>query len=159
MYHTLPVHKKYLLNFYYILSLPLPHIIIGLFTSVSAPYVCRSKLVQSRFTRHFLLIILRWNPSGHWVILIFSGQKSCTKIILSIFHSFFLFSRAKDVTNHLYNNTEENFSWKPRKMNFKFHRITLYTWNFSEFYLCNHNSCEIWHSFSWTSMRNFLRCY
>ena len=30
---------------------------------------------------------------------------------------------------------------------------------FSEFYLCNHNSCEIWHSFSRTSMRNFLWCY
>ena len=30
---------------------------------------------------------------------------------------------------------------------------------FSEFYLCNHNSCEILHSFSRTSMRNFLWCY
>ena len=30
---------------------------------------------------------------------------------------------------------------------------------FSESYLCNHNSCEIWHSFSRTSMRNFLWCY
>ena len=30
---------------------------------------------------------------------------------------------------------------------------------FSEFYPCNHNSCEIWHSFSRTSMRNFLWCY
>ena len=25
-----------------------------------------------------------------------------------------------------------------------------------EFYLCNHNSREIWHSFSRSSMRNFL---
>ena len=30
---------------------------------------------------------------------------------------------------------------------------------FSEFFLCNHNSCEIWHLFSRTSMRNFLWCY
>ena len=26
---------------------------------------------------------------------------------------------------------------------------------FSEFYLCNHDSCEIWRSFSQTSKRNF----
>ena len=30
---------------------------------------------------------------------------------------------------------------------------------FSEIYLWNYNSCEIWPSFSWTSMRNFLWCY
>ena len=30
---------------------------------------------------------------------------------------------------------------------------------FLEFYLYNHNSCEIWHLFSRTSMRNFLWCY
>ena len=30
---------------------------------------------------------------------------------------------------------------------------------FSEFYLCNNNSWEIWLSFSGTSMRNFLWCY
>ena len=30
---------------------------------------------------------------------------------------------------------------------------------FSEFFLCFHNSCEIWHSFSQTSMRNSLWCY
>ena len=29
----------------------------------------------------------------------------------------------------------------------------------SDFYLCYHNSYEIWHSFSRTSMRNFLWCY
>ena len=29
----------------------------------------------------------------------------------------------------------------------------------SEFYLCFHNSCEIWHSLSRTPMRNFLWCY
>ena len=30
---------------------------------------------------------------------------------------------------------------------------------FLEFYLYNHNSCDIWHLFSRTSMRNFLWCY
>ena len=30
---------------------------------------------------------------------------------------------------------------------------------FEEFYLCNHNSCEIWLSFSRNSMRNFLWYY
>ena len=30
---------------------------------------------------------------------------------------------------------------------------------FSEFYLRFHNSCEIWHSFSQTPLRNFLWCY
>ena len=29
---------------------------------------------------------------------------------------------------------------------------------FSEFYLCFHNSCEIWHSFSWPPLRNSLWC-
>ena len=30
---------------------------------------------------------------------------------------------------------------------------------FLDFFLHNHNSCEIWHLFSWTSVRNFLWCY
>ena len=30
---------------------------------------------------------------------------------------------------------------------------------FSEFDLCFHNSCEIWHSFSRPTVRNFLWCY
>ena len=41
-------------------------------------------------------------------------------------------------------------------MHVNFHKITPYTWKSSEFYLCFHNSCEIWHSFSQTPMRNFL---
>ena len=55
------------------------------------------------------------------------------------------FWRAKDVIS--------------QKMNVKFHKITSFTWNFLEIYLCFHNSCEIWHSFSRTPMRNFLWCY
>ena len=34
---------------------------------------------------------LRRNPPGHWVILICSGQKSCTRIIKSIIAMFFTF--------------------------------------------------------------------
>ena len=45
-------------------------------------------------------------------------------------------------------------SWDPKKMNVKFHKTTSYTWNFLEFYLHNHNSCEVWHLFSRTSIRN-----
>ena len=30
---------------------------------------------------------------------------------------------------------------------------------FSEFYLCFHNSCEIWYSFSRAPIKNFLWCY
>ena len=45
--------------------------------------------------------ILRRNPPGNWVILIFSRKKSCTKIIYSILHFFKYFSRAIDVLNYL----------------------------------------------------------
>ena len=31
---------------------------------------------------------IRWNTLGNWVVLIFSGQKPCTRIISSILHSF-----------------------------------------------------------------------
>ena len=41
---------------------------------------------------------LKWNPSGNWVILIFSGQKPCTRIIQTISHSFLHFSRAIDIS-------------------------------------------------------------
>ena len=33
------------------------------------------------FRKIFFCYSLRRNPSGHWVILIFSGQKSCTRVI------------------------------------------------------------------------------
>ena len=61
------------------------------------------------------------------------------------------------------NNTKENFLWESEKMNnyVKFHKITyiLHIKFLRIFPLCFHNSCEIWHSFSWTPMRNFLCCY
>ena len=37
------------------------------------------------------------NPLGNWVILIFSGQKPCARIISSIMHSLSHFSRAINV--------------------------------------------------------------
>jgi len=44
---------------------------------------------------------LRQNPLGNWVILIFSGQKSCTRIIYRVSHSFLHFLRAMDVVCYL----------------------------------------------------------
>ena len=44
--------------------------------------------------------VLRRNPSRNWLILIFSGEKPCTRIIQNILHSFIHFSRAKDVISH-----------------------------------------------------------
>ena len=35
-------------------------------------------------------------------------------------------------------------------------QIYILQMKYLEFYLCNHNSREIWHSFSRSSMRNFL---
>ena len=43
--------------------------------------------------------VLRQNPSGNWVILIFSGQKPCTHLKHIAF--FCTFSRAKDIISHL----------------------------------------------------------
>ena len=43
----------------------------------------------------------RQNPPGNSVILIFSGQKPCTRIIERILHSYLRFSRAQDVISHL----------------------------------------------------------
>ena len=66
-------------------------------------------LTNKQDTSHYNLVrmsvtdtsILRRNPSGNWVILIFSGQKSCTRITQRTLHSFLHFSRAQDVINHL----------------------------------------------------------
>ena len=48
-----------------------------------------------------LIWVLTRNSPGHWVILIFSGQKSCTRKIKSIWHFFLHFSRPKDVIDRL----------------------------------------------------------
>ena len=44
-------------------------------------------------------------------------------------------------------------------MNVKFSQNYILHMKFLEFSRYNHNSCEIWHSFSRTSRRNFFRCH
>ena len=70
---------------------------------------------------------------------------------------FFLhFSRAKDVVVICNNCHQRKFLMGTREnecqisQNYIFH---------VKFYLCFHNSCDIWHSFSPTPKRNFLWCY
>ena len=62
----------------------------------------------------------RRNPSGKWVILVFSGQKPFTRIIWTISHSFLHFSKAIDViTIVVCNNTKEKFlmsAWEQNDM-------------------------------------------
>ena len=53
----------------------------------------------------------------------------------------------------IFNNTKENFLWEPKKTNVQFHKMTPYTVKFSEFYLCFHNSCEMWRLFSTSSRK------
>ena len=102
-----------------------------------------------------LFWLLRRHPLGHSVILIFSGQKSCTRIIWSILHSFLHFSRAKDVINHLY-WTPKKFLLGARKNECQILQNYSLHMKFLEFYLYNHKSCEIWRLFSRTSRMNFL---
>ena len=74
---------------------------------------------------------LRRNPPENWVILIFSGQLPCTRIMKGTLYSFLHFSRAKKVV--ICNNTKENLLWEPKKMKVKFYKITSCTWNFQNF--------------------------
>ena len=48
---------------------------------------------------------------------------------------------------------------KARESDFQILQNYILHMKFLEFYQYNHNSCEIWHLFSRTSMRNFLWCY
>ena len=102
--------------------------------------------------------VLRRNPSRNWLILIFSGEKPCTRIIQNILHSFIHFSRAKDVISHPKLN-ERKFLMGAGEHECQISQNYILHMKFSEFYLRFHNSCEIWHSFSQTPMRNFLWCY
>ena len=43
--------------------------------------LCPVQVTKSRVELLFSGFILRWNPPENWVILIFSGQKPCTRII------------------------------------------------------------------------------
>ena len=90
--------------------------------------------------------------------LIFSGEKPCTRIIQNILHSFIHFSRAKDVISHPKLN-ERKFLMGAGEHECQISQNYILHMKFSEFYLRFHNSCEIWHSFSQTPMRNFLWCY
>ena len=74
---------------------------------------------------HLDVIILKWKL-GNWVILFFSGQKPCFRIISSILHPFLtLFEGYKSYK--LYEITpNKRFLWEPEKTNFKsfkFHKM------------------------------------
>ena len=101
---------------------------------------------------HLDVLILKWKL-GNWVILFFSGQKPCFRIISSILHPFLtLFEGYKSYK--LYEITpNKRLLWEPEKTNFKsfkFHKMKSYAW---WFYLCFLNSCEIWNLFSRVSIR------
>ena len=107
---------------------------------------------------HLDVIILKWKL-GNWVILFFSGQKPCFRIISSILHPFLTLSEGYK-SYKLYEITpNKRFLWEPEKTNFKsfkFHKMKSYAW---WFYLCFPNSCEIWNLFSRVSIRNCLWRY
>ena len=84
--------------------------------------------------------ILRWNPYGNWVILIFSGQKHRTRIISGILHSFSHFSRAINVISSMKQTSKAS---------------NLTKWNL----LHDDFTCEVWNLFSRASVRNCLWCY
>ena len=71
------------------------------------------------------LELLRWNPSGNWVVQ-FQWTKTLYQNILNNTASFFTFFKAYryNLYYHLLcNNTEDyNFSWEPKKINVKFHK-------------------------------------
>ena len=67
--------------------------------------------------------------------------------------SFLHFSMAKDVIS-ICNNTKENLLRGPcRENKCQILQNDILHMKFSEFYLCFHNSCEIWHLFSRAPMR------
>ena len=70
---------------------------------------------------------LRWNPLGNWVILIFSGQKPCTRITSSILHSFSHFSRAINFISCMKYLQRKSFYCSPRKQTSKASKYT--NWN------------------------------
>ena len=73
-------------------------------------------------------LYLRWNPLGNWVVLIFSRQKPCTRIISSILHFFSHFSRAINVIISCIIKLRRRGSlyWSPRKRNTNFKSLTFY---------------------------------
>ena len=75
---------------------------------------------------HLDVIILKWKL-GNWVILFFSGQKPCFRIISSILHPFLtLFEGYKSYK--LYEITpNKRFLWEPKKQTSKASNFT--KWN------------------------------
>ena len=106
--------------------------------------------------------LLRRNPLGNWVILIFSRQKPCTRII-SILLIVFFFTLFKGFKCNKLNKIilKKRFLLEPEKTNFKslkFHKVKSYAW---QCYLRFLSSCEFkrWNIFSWAPVRNCLWCY
>ena len=100
-------------------------------------------------------VSVRTEQFGKWVILIFRGQKLCTRIISSIWHSFLPFSRAITPKKRFVRDpaTREN----KLQISFKFHKMKSYAW---QFYLCFLNSCEIFNLFSRDPIKkNCLWCH
>ena len=64
------------------------------------------------------------NTLGNWVILIFSGQKACTRIFKPHRFVFLHFSRPIDVISYLwcYYNQRQFLMGAPEKIHFKFHQ-------------------------------------
>ena len=69
----------------------------------------------------------KWNPARNWVILIFSRQKPCTRIILSILHSFSHFLTA--IVLSVITPKKISFG-NPRKQMSNFTKWYLYKWIF-----------------------------
>ena len=85
-------------------------------------------------SRMFVKSAVRRNPLGNWVILVFSGQKPCTRIISSTLLSFLHFFEGYKCSK-LSNNSK-----KKVLMGFL-------------------NSCKTWNLFSQAPLRNCLWCY
>ena len=75
---------------------------------------------------NWISLYLRWNPSGNWVVLIFSGQTPCTWIISSILLFFSHFSRAINVIISCIKELRRRGSlyWIPRKRKTNFKSLT-----------------------------------
>ena len=72
----------------------------------------------------------------------FQRTKTLYQNNLTCIAFFFTFSQLV-----IFNNTKENFSREPGKINVKYSQNDILKMKFLQlFYLCFHNSCEIWHS-------------
>ena len=92
-------------------------------------------------------LYLKWNSLGNWVVLIFSGQKPCTRIISSILHSFSHFSRAINVIVSciIKLRRKDSLCWSPRKRktNYKASHFTKWSVSNDEF------TCTVFSQLVW----------